>query len=76
MWKAVDFVESFDKTVKMMKDNLPKELMIYVTIYARDISDKSAWHPDGETELRVIEKSTAYDRLSHNQMVTEIQIEE
>jgi len=71
MWKAIEFVDNFSKTVKLMKDNLPDGLMIYVSIYARDINEKSKDYPDWEIELRIIEKTSAFDRATKDRLEKE-----
>jgi hypothetical protein len=46
MTKAKQFVEQFEKAVKIIVDNTPKDLCYSVFIYARSPEDKSDKFPD------------------------------
>jgi hypothetical protein len=61
MARAEDFVKSFKKWTELLWNNKPKNMAIFVYIYARDIDARTETDPDWEIRTDKLASRSKFD---------------
>ena len=71
MTRDEQFVWNFMKSVDILWENKPKDMSIWVFIYARDISNKTKQQPDWTISFHSARILTKYDKMWIRQSIEE-----
>lgn len=59
--RADNFVDWFKKGIDIMMDNIPKNITVFVYVYARDVDARDEKSVDGDVKVHSVCRTTKYD---------------
>jgi hypothetical protein len=67
--RAADFVDNFSIAVDLMMENVPKDMCICFSVYARDPMDRTLEQPDGKMYMSSAKRCGFFDNVTFKEYV-------